>query len=158
MLRADLELGRGQFEAARSHLDAALTTLREDRGLGVYDELRAELAYWERRFTDADQAVRDALAMARSGQTASLRVRFCAKGLRAQADLAALARARRDADAERTWRAAARRLVAGARRAAAHSVKTANVHVSHILGKLGTPNRREAAAIAHRLTPPPVGL
>ena len=37
------------------------------------------------------------------------------------------------------------------------SVKTANVHVSHILGKLGTPNRREAAAIAHRLTPPPVG-
>jgi DNA-binding CsgD family transcriptional regulator len=28
------------------------------------------------------------------------------------------------------------------------------VHVSHILGKLGAPNRLEAAAIAHRLTPP----
>jgi DNA-binding CsgD family transcriptional regulator len=31
------------------------------------------------------------------------------------------------------------------------SVKTASVHVSHILRKLDAPNRREAAAIAHRL-------
>ena len=30
------------------------------------------------------------------------------------------------------------------------SVRTAGVHVSHILRKLGAPNRREAAAIAHR--------
>jgi DNA-binding NarL/FixJ family response regulator len=34
------------------------------------------------------------------------------------------------------------------------SVKTASVHVSHILRKLGAPNRREAAAIAQRLAPP----
>ena len=34
------------------------------------------------------------------------------------------------------------------------SVKTASVHVSHILRKLGAPNRREAAAIAHRIAPP----
>jgi DNA-binding NarL/FixJ family response regulator len=34
------------------------------------------------------------------------------------------------------------------------SEKTASVHVSHILSKLGTPNRREAAAIAHRLAAP----
>ena len=33
------------------------------------------------------------------------------------------------------------------------SVKTASLHVSHILAKLGAPNRREAAAIAHRLAP-----
>jgi DNA-binding CsgD family transcriptional regulator len=33
------------------------------------------------------------------------------------------------------------------------SVKTASVHVSHILHKLDVPNRLEAAAIAHRLTP-----
>jgi DNA-binding NarL/FixJ family response regulator len=33
------------------------------------------------------------------------------------------------------------------------SVKTASVHVSHILRKLDAPNRREAAAIAHRLRP-----
>ena len=34
------------------------------------------------------------------------------------------------------------------------SVKTASVHVSNILRKLGAPNRLEAAAIAHRLEPP----
>ena len=34
------------------------------------------------------------------------------------------------------------------------SVKTASVHVSHILRKLDAPTRLEAAAIAHRLTPP----
>ena len=34
------------------------------------------------------------------------------------------------------------------------SVKTAGVHVSHILRKLDAPNRREAAAVAHRVTPP----
>ena len=35
------------------------------------------------------------------------------------------------------------------------SVKTASVHVTHILRKLDVPNRLEAAAIAHRLDPPP---
>ncbi|MGH3132657.1 MAG: response regulator transcription factor, partial [Gaiellaceae bacterium] len=33
------------------------------------------------------------------------------------------------------------------------SVKTAGVHVSHILRKLDAPDRREAAAIAHRVRP-----
>ena len=36
------------------------------------------------------------------------------------------------------------------------SVKTASVHVSHILRKLDAPNRLEAAAIAHRLASPTV--
>src|SRR4029453_9404861 len=66
MLRADLELGRGDFEAARAHLEAALVTLREDRGQGIYDVLLAELALWERRWIDAEGAVRDALACARA--------------------------------------------------------------------------------------------
>jgi DNA-binding CsgD family transcriptional regulator len=34
------------------------------------------------------------------------------------------------------------------------SARTASVHVSHILRKLGAPNRLEAAAIAHRLSSP----
>jgi DNA-binding CsgD family transcriptional regulator len=34
------------------------------------------------------------------------------------------------------------------------SVKTAGVHVSHILSKLDVPNRVQAAAIAHRFAPP----
>jgi len=36
------------------------------------------------------------------------------------------------------------------------SVSTASVHVSHILRKLDARNRREAAAIMHRLSPPQV--
>jgi DNA-binding CsgD family transcriptional regulator/tetratricopeptide (TPR) repeat protein len=121
MLRADLELGRGDFAAARAHLDAALATLREDRGQGIYDVFLAELALWERRWTEADRAVGDSLARSRSRQAAQLRVWFAAKGLRAHAELAALARARRDTDAARAWLARARRLVAVARRAAAEA-------------------------------------
>jgi DNA-binding NarL/FixJ family response regulator len=34
------------------------------------------------------------------------------------------------------------------------SAKTASVHVSHILRKLGAPNRREGDATAHHLPPP----
>ena len=37
------------------------------------------------------------------------------------------------------------------------SVKTVSVHVSHILRKLGAPNRLEAAATISRLAPPPSG-
>jgi DNA-binding CsgD family transcriptional regulator/tetratricopeptide (TPR) repeat protein len=121
MVRADVELGRGDFGAARAHLEAALVTLREDRGQGIYDVYLAELALWKRRWTEADQAVRDGLAGARSRQASQLRVWFCAKGLRAQAELAALARARRDADAVRTWLARAGKLIAVARRAAAEA-------------------------------------
>src|SRR6266511_4116817 len=84
-IRADLEIGRGRFEEARSHLDAARETLRPDRGLGIFDVLLAELALSERRWTEADQAVQDALARASSRQAAQLRVWFCANGLRAQA-------------------------------------------------------------------------
>ena len=51
---ADLEIGRGDFDAARAHLDAARATLREDRELAIYDVYVAELALWERRWTDAD--------------------------------------------------------------------------------------------------------
>ena len=89
--------------------------------LGLYDGYLAELALWERRWTDADAAVRKGLARARPRQAAQIRVRLCAKGLRAQAELAALARARRDADAVRNWLGRARKLVAVARRAAAEA-------------------------------------
>ena len=118
MLRADLELGRGNFEAARTHLEAAEATLREDRGQGVYDVFVAELALWERRWTDADRAVHDSLESATSRQAAQLHIWFCAKGLRAQAELAALARACRDTEAAHAWLAKARKLLAVARRSA----------------------------------------
>ena len=94
MVRADVEVGLGHFDDARSHLDAARTALREDRGLGVYDVYLAELALWEHRWTDADEAVRRGLALAGSSHAAQIRSWLCAKGLRAQAELVALARAR----------------------------------------------------------------
>jgi len=121
ILRASLEVGRGDFDAARAHLQAAAPTMHLDPDVAFYDAYLAELALWERRWTDADETVRDGLARARSRDMAQLRVWLCAKGLRAQAELAALARARRDGDAVGDRLGRARTLLATARRAAAEA-------------------------------------
>ena len=121
ILRADVEIGRGEFDAARAHLEAASTTLREDRVLGLYDGYLADLALWERRWMDADAAIEEGLAQAGHREAAQIRVQLCAKGLRIHADLAALARARRDADALRDRLGRARKLLTTARRAAAEA-------------------------------------
>jgi DNA-binding CsgD family transcriptional regulator len=118
IFRAGVEIGRGEFEPARAHLEAALAMLSDDRGQGSYDIYLAELALWERRWTDADDAVANALSHERARYTPLLGVLLSAKGLRAQAELAALARARRDADAVRRWLAQARKRITGARRTA----------------------------------------
>ena len=89
--------------------------------LGLYDAYLADLALWERRWTDADAAIQEGLAQARHREAAQIRVQLCAKGLRAQAELAALARARRDADALRDRLGRARKLLTAARRAAAEA-------------------------------------
>jgi DNA-binding CsgD family transcriptional regulator/tetratricopeptide (TPR) repeat protein len=120
-IRADVEIGRGEFGAARAHLEAASGTLPEDHVFGLYDAYLAELALWERRWTDADAAIQDGLARARRREAAPIRVQMCAKGLRAQAELAALARARRDAGAVRSWLTRAQDLITAARRAAAEA-------------------------------------
>ncbi len=118
IVRALVEIGRGEFDAARAHLEAANTTLREDRGLGLYDGWVAELALWERRWAEADQSVRAGLTLARRREAAHIRVWLCAVGLRAHAELATLARARRDSGAADTWLTRARTLIVAARRAA----------------------------------------
>jgi DNA-binding CsgD family transcriptional regulator/tetratricopeptide (TPR) repeat protein len=120
-IRAGVEIGRGELARARTHLEAAGATLREDHVLGLYDSYLAELALWERRWTDAQAAVDEGLSRARPGEAAQMRVQLCAKGLRAQAELAALARARRDADALKSWLDRARTLIAVARSAAAEA-------------------------------------
>jgi predicted ATPase/DNA-binding CsgD family transcriptional regulator len=118
VVRADIEIGRGDFDAARSHLDAASGCLREDRALGLYDAYVADLALWQRRWAEAISAVELGLAHAHRPETAQIRVQLYAKGLRAHAELAALARACRDTEAERHWLARARKLISLARRAA----------------------------------------
>ena len=120
-IRADVEIGRGEFDAARAHLEAASATLPGDHVFGLYDVYLAELALWERRWTDADAAIQDGLAQTRRREAAQIRVQMCAKGLRAQAELAALARARRDASAVRNWLTRARKLITAGRRAAAEA-------------------------------------
>jgi DNA-binding CsgD family transcriptional regulator/tetratricopeptide (TPR) repeat protein len=117
-IRADVEIGRGEFGAARAHLEGASDTLPEDHVLGLHDAHLAELALWERRWTDANAAIQDGLARARRREAAPIRVQMCAKGLRAQAELTALARARQDADAVRNWLTRAHELITAARRAA----------------------------------------
>ena len=108
MNRAELELGRGEFAAARAHLDAAHATIRHAPGLATYAGYVAELDLWERRYADAARRVREGMTTAEAPWGAQIRVWLCALGLRAQAELAALARARRD-DTELRERAPARR-------------------------------------------------
>jgi DNA-binding CsgD family transcriptional regulator/tetratricopeptide (TPR) repeat protein len=166
MLRADLELGRGDFAGARVHLEAARPTVRHEPGLAYYQAYVAELALWERRWTDADAAVRDGMAWARPRWGAQIRVWLCTKGLRAHAELAALARARRDGDALRYWLDRAHGLVAAARRADAEaSAITPNVEGWRALAEAeyeranGVPSPElwpHAADIWDRLERPPV--
>jgi tetratricopeptide (TPR) repeat protein len=117
--RAALDIGRGNFDRARADLQAALATVHHDkRGLPAFDITRAELALWERRWEDAERAVGDGLRRLPAQEAALLRVRLCAQGLRAQAELAALARARRDREALTDRLQRALQLLTAAREAA----------------------------------------
>jgi tetratricopeptide (TPR) repeat protein len=117
--RAALDIGRGDFDRARADLQAALATVHEDkRGRPAFDMARADLALWERRWDDAERAVGDGLRRLPALEAAFLRAHLCAQGLRAQAELAALARARRDRDAVVVRLDRARKLLDMARAAA----------------------------------------
>jgi DNA-binding CsgD family transcriptional regulator len=121
--RAELEVGRGDFDDARAHLEAARPRAAGALAHGgeSFDFVVTELALWERRWTDADEAVRDGLSRTRSREAALIRVQLCAQGVRAAAELAALARDRRDSDALDGALAQARKRLAAARRAAAEA-------------------------------------
>ena len=96
MRRADLEVGRGRFDAARAHLAAAARPSRHDPGVATYQGYVAELALWEQRWTEADEAA-SARGCWRARPRGGARRSACGcarTGLRAQAELAALARVR----------------------------------------------------------------
>jgi DNA-binding NarL/FixJ family response regulator len=137
----------------------------------LYDGYRAELALWERRWADAAQAIDDGLSQAEPDEAAQIRVQLCAKGLRAQAELAALARARRDDAALRARLDRARDLLTVAGRAAADAAPiTPNAAGWHLLARAeharieddsvrGTASPRawaDAAAAWDRLERPPL--
>jgi DNA-binding CsgD family transcriptional regulator len=166
IVRALVEIDRGEFDAARANFEAADVTLREDRGLGLYDGWLADFALWEHRWADADAAVEKGLAYARPREAAQIRVQVCAKGLRAQAELAALARARRDADAFEGWLDRARELIGMARGAAAEAstvtpnaagwLALAEAEYDRVRGEARPEAWSEAAATWERLERPPL--
>jgi DNA-binding CsgD family transcriptional regulator/tetratricopeptide (TPR) repeat protein len=165
-VRAEVEIGRGEFDAARAHLEAASADVFEDRLLGMYDCYRADLALWERRWADAAAATAEGLARARQHEAAQIRVQLCATGLRAQAELAALARARRESDALRGWLDRARELIGIARGAAADAapitpnaagwLAMAEAEYERANGVARPESWSEAAAAWDRLERPPV--
>jgi len=165
-IRALVEIGRGDLDAAQAHLDAASATLHEYRSIGLHDAFVADLALWQRRWTDADTAIEDGLVRARQREPAQIPVQLCAQGLRAQAELAALARARRDDDAVRNWLTRARELVTIARRAAAEAsaitpgagswLALAEAEYSRARGVAQPESWSEAAEAWDRLERPPL--
>jgi tetratricopeptide (TPR) repeat protein len=67
IIRADVEIGRGDFDAARAHLEAASASPRADHALGLYDAHFADLALWERRWTPTRPSTQVWLGHARAG-------------------------------------------------------------------------------------------
>jgi DNA-binding CsgD family transcriptional regulator len=119
VFRAAVEIGRGDFAGARNHLESGRAALRGDRMRWLLDVHIAELALWERRWTDADAAIREGLPRAQERGAAQVGVQLCAEGLRAHAELVALARARRDREAADGWLDRAGELIGIARSFAA---------------------------------------
>jgi DNA-binding CsgD family transcriptional regulator/tetratricopeptide (TPR) repeat protein len=166
IFRGAVEIGRGEFDAARAHLEGSSAALHEDRVHGLYRAHLADLALWERRWTDADAAVHLGLARTRQHEVAQMRVQLCAQGLRAHAELAALARARRNRDALQGWLDRARKLIGVARGAAAEAepitpnaggwLGLAEAEYERAGGEARPESWSEAAATWERLERPPL--
>jgi DNA-binding CsgD family transcriptional regulator len=104
---AAVEVGRGEFTAAEHHLaEVRERSLhgRKDNG-GLYQEVLAELRLWQGKPDDAHAAVERGLDLLTGTYEQACIGRMLCLGVRAQADRAERARARRDhqalADAER---------------------------------------------------------
>jgi DNA-binding CsgD family transcriptional regulator len=101
-LEGMLSAARGDFAAAEEHLQQARELLGAAAGpelLRYSGELEAEIALWSGRPQDAAAAAAEAHRLAESLADPITAARPAALGARAQADIAAIARARRDSAA-----------------------------------------------------------
>jgi DNA-binding CsgD family transcriptional regulator len=125
-----LACARGDLDAAEAHLAAMRDTIGHDPRPPDYNviEDEAEVALWRRRPEVASRVAHGGLDFTAQDGLRSTLVAWL--GLRAEADLAELARARRDATAETAARSRARAFLDAARGragAAAHPALTAMI-------------------------------
>ena len=100
VLRARLEIGRGAFDAAALHLDAARLQAPSHPDATFVGDLAgagAELAIWRSQLTDARDAVDRGLSRLHDGEDQVPAVQLIWLGIRAEADRAEMARARTSA-------------------------------------------------------------
>jgi DNA-binding CsgD family transcriptional regulator/tetratricopeptide (TPR) repeat protein len=164
LVAADFAISRGEFEDARAHLESACPTVPEENGLGVYHACLAELALWEHRWADAVRAAEEGLAGVPAHESAQMLLRLYVDDLRAQAELVALARARRDARTVAERQARAHELIDDARRVGTKAsavtpdgygwLALAEAEYDRVLGGARTELWTEAAETWQRLVRP----
>jgi DNA-binding CsgD family transcriptional regulator len=125
-----LARARGDLDGAAAHLAAQRDALGVDENYVLEDE--AELALWQGRPDAAGRAARQGMRL--EGEDALRVLLMATLGLRAQADLAELARARRDGPGEATARDHAKAFLREARaqaQAAGHPALEATIAAEH---------------------------
>jgi DNA-binding CsgD family transcriptional regulator/tetratricopeptide (TPR) repeat protein len=123
--RAELAIGRGDFETARRNLQAGAHATVDPQSTTAYACLLAELALWEGRSEEAAGAVGDGLRTTTTSTVVLDRTRLCALGVRAAAEQAQLAAVRRDAAAVESARRRARQLLEEAHTSASEAAAVA---------------------------------
>ena len=140
----EVACARGDLDGAAAHVAAHRDRLGNGALLADALEDEAELALWQRRPEAAAQAAREGIGV----KDTMRRPRVVWLGVRAEADRAELARARRDAAAEDGARERARALAAGARDAEHPALEaTIAAEVARVEGD-ADPALWEAAAAA----------
>ena len=167
IIRADVEIGRGHFDAPRGSTSTPRAPpCARTAGSGCTTATWPNSPCGSAAGPTPPRPSTTASTQAQSDEAAQIRVQLCAKGLRAQAELAALARARRDDAALRAHLDRARDLLTLARRAAADAAPiTPNAAGWHLLARAEHDRARgtarpqawaDAAAAWDRLERPPL--
>ncbi|WP_165555452.1 helix-turn-helix transcriptional regulator [Kribbella pittospori] len=119
LIRAELELRRGEYAVTLQHLEAGAPAALEPQLTAAYSCLVAELALWERRPEDAASVLDAALRLDATGDVKIREPRLCALAIQAETDRAQLAAIRRDTAGVDDARRRAKYLLERARHSAA---------------------------------------